>query len=162
MTVTIGFFDNEESVLDAGRRLKEGCTRASGVRLLVQNAESAPILTAQSDIPVEEVYSIRDARGYGTVDGAPLGVAPFTAAGGYTGSSAVAGTGSPGIVVGGFGLEEGPDTEAVLEDIGIPDKHARSCSDAIDNGQYLLVAEGDLGLETADWMREAGAWKTLQ
>lgn len=162
MTVTIGFFDNEESVLDAAKRLREGCTRASGVRLLVQNAESAPILAAQSDIPVEEVYSIRDARGYGTVDAAPLGVAPFTA-GGYAGANTVAGTGSPGVVVGvGFGETEGPGTEDVLEDIGIPDKHAKSCGDAIDNGQYLLVAEGDLGLETADWMRQAGAWKTLQ
>lgn len=162
MTVTIGFFDNEESALDAAKRLKEGSTRSNGVRLLVQNADSAPILAAQSDIPVEEVYAIRDERGYTAGDVIPLGVAPFTATGGYPGTNAATGNGSPGVVVGGFGSEEGPDTEGALQDIGIPDKHSQSCSEAINNGQYLLVADGDLGMETEDWLRQAGAWKTLQ
>lgn len=162
MTVTIGFFDNEESALDAARKLKEGSTRAEGIRLLVQNAESAPILTAQSDIPVEEVYAIRDEGGNRGVNVAPLGVAAFTTTGGYNGTNNTTGNIAPGAVVGGLASMEGRDTENVLQDIGIPDNHAESCSDAINNGQYLLVADGDLGMETEDWLRQAGAWKTLQ
>jgi hypothetical protein len=162
MTVTIGFFDNEEGALDAAKKLKEGSTKANGVRLLVQNADSAPILTAQTDIPVEEVYAIRDERGYGGIDIVPLGAAAFTPTGGYNGANGATGNGTPGVVVGGLGSEEGPGTKEVLQDIGIPDHHADSCKDAINNGQYLLVADGDLGIETEDWLRQAGAWQTLQ
>lgn len=162
MTVTIGFFDNEESALDAARKLKEGSTRVEAIRLLVQNAESAPILSAQSDIPVEEVNTIRDEGGNRAANIAPLGVAAFSTTGSYNGTHTATGGVAPAVVVGGLGSLEGRDTEDTLQAIGIPDKHAESCSDAINNGQYLLVADGELGADTEDWLRQAGAWKALQ
>ena len=84
MTVTIGIFEKEESVLEAIKRFQAARTDKQSLRIVVKNKESAPLLAGQTDIPVDEVYDIREAqeRGGDRVV-SPIGAAPLVADGLY-------------------------------------------------------------------------------
>ncbi|WP_169087568.1 hypothetical protein [Paenibacillus sp. PL91] len=156
MTVTIGIFKKEEGVLEATKMFQTARTNDYNLRIVLKNKESAPILASQSDVPVEEVYEILEARGPLTDRVAPLGAVPL-AAGGYTAGS-VGASGSPaGFVPVVSDLDDHPGTNDVLHDIGIPEKHANECGDALEVGRYLLILETDSEEEAESLLRLAGA-----
>jgi hypothetical protein len=154
MTVTIGIFESEETILEAAKQVKEQGYEAESVRIAVKNAEAAPILSAQSDIPVEELHGIYESRErYGEAPRGGIVAAPLSTTGSYTGI----GTFGQGAVVGDLTGKDSPDMQAVLRDIGIPDKHAEECERALESGQLLLIAEGELSASTNDMIYRAGA-----
>ncbi|NIK78974.1 hypothetical protein FHS15_004120 [Paenibacillus castaneae] len=142
MTVTIGIFQNEEKVLEA-IKLFQAVHAHNSLRIVVKNQESAPILTAQTDIPVEEMYEILDAQGRGGV----IGVAPI-GAGGYSATGATgAGPAPGGIIVGGLKRDDERATKGVMRDIGIPGDYAKECGEAVEAGRYLLITESEENTE---------------
>lgn len=161
-TVTIGIFDKEEGVLEAIKRFQETRTNEHKLRIVVKNKESAALLAAETDTPIEEVSEIREAQelsGTGTV--APIGLAAPYATGGYvSGSTGV--IGSPaGIISGAADLDHGTRTKDVLHDIGIPSKHAKECGEAIEQGRYLLVADTDSPKDDEALFFQTGAFNVV-
>ncbi|OBZ11280.1 MULTISPECIES: hypothetical protein [Bacillales] len=157
MTVTIGIFKKEESVLDAIKRFQANAWNDYNLRIVVKNKESAPILASQSDVPVEEVYEIREAQ-EPLIERAvpPVGAVPL-AAGGYTAGS-IGASGSPtGFVPIVNDPDQYPSTHDVLHDIGIPAEHAKECGDAVELGRYLLIIETESAAEAETLLRQAGA-----
>jgi hypothetical protein len=157
MKVTIGIFNKEEGVLDAIKRFQANDWNEYNLRIVVKNKESAPILTSQSDVPVEEVYEIREAQ-EPLIERSvpPVGAVPL-AAGGYTAGS-IGASGSPaGFVPIVNDPEEYQSTNDVLHDIGIPADHAKACGDAVEIGRYLLVIETESEAEAETLLRQAGA-----
>lgn len=145
MTMTIGIFHTEEKALEAIKLLRTVNGDDSGLRFVVKNQESAPILASQSDIPVEEVYEIRKAQERSGISGvAPIGVAtPFASTGISETGVAGVGNGAGGIVVGGLQLEDESDHKKVMLNIGIPDSFAKECGEAVEAGRFLLITESD-------------------
>jgi hypothetical protein len=160
MTVTIGIFKKEEGIMEAIKMFQtaQSQTNDYNLRIVVKNKESAPILAAQSDVPVEEVYEILEAREPLTDRVVPpIGAVPL-AAGGYTAGSVGASGGSPaGFVPVINDLDDRPGTNDVLHDIGIPEKHAKECGDAVELGRYLFILETDSVEEAESLLRLAGA-----
>ncbi|WP_054026126.1 hypothetical protein [Bacillus sp. FJAT-28004] len=161
MTVAIGIFEKEEGVLEAIKRFQATRTNEHNLRIVVKNKESAPLLAAETNTPIEEVYEIREAQELNNARVVtPIGVAPF-AAGGYTpGSTGV--NGNPaGIVAGAAELDQGLSNKDVLHDIGIPDKHTKECGEAIEQGRYLLVADTDSETAAEALLLQSGAYKVI-
>ncbi|CAM4516560.1 hypothetical protein FHS16_003288 [Paenibacillus endophyticus] len=158
MTVTIGIFEKEENVLEAIRMLQAARTGKQNLQIIVKNKEAAPLLAGQTDIPVDEVYDIREAQernGERVV--APLGAAPLAAGGYVAGGTGVVGGSPAGFVTGALDADNDTRTEDVLQGIGIPDKHAKTAGDAIEQGRYLLSADTDYEEETKALLIQAGA-----
>ncbi|CAM4212181.1 hypothetical protein PAAL109150_15850 [Paenibacillus alkaliterrae] len=86
----------------------------------------------------------------------PLGAAPF-AAGSYQATGTGVGGGPTGFVAGAHYSDEGPGTKGVLQDIGVPEKFAKECEEAVEAGHYLLISEVDSEDEAATLFLQAGA-----
>ncbi|WP_139991192.1 hypothetical protein [Paenibacillus paridis] len=158
MKVTIGIFEKEEGVLEAIQAFQSTTTGNHNLRIFVKNNEAAPILAAQSDVPVEEVYEIRDAQGQRGERIVPaIGAAPI-ATGGYVAGGLGVGA-SPGVVIGSTDpdVDERARTQDVLHDIGIPGRLVEVCGDAIEQGKILLLTETETEAEADVLLRRAGA-----
>jgi hypothetical protein len=144
MTVTIGIFEKEESVLEAIKRFQAVRTDKQNLQIVVKNKEAAPLLSGQTDIPVDEIYDIREAqeRG-GDRFVSPIGAAPLVSGGYVAGGSGVVGASPTGFVAGTADLENDTRNENVLQDIGIQGRHAKTSGDAIEKGYFLLAADTD-------------------
>lgn len=161
MAVTIGVFENEDDVLEAVRLLREAGLDRDDLRIVVNNSEGAPILSSQSDIPIDEVQAIqttRDGARLGT-DVLPVGGVPL-AAGFTTGSAGLNVAPSGGVLIGALN-EDGYGTVEVLRDIGIPGDAADRCSTEVESGRYLLVAETEADGSAESMLRHAGAAKVV-
>ncbi len=154
MTVTIGIFENEEAILAAAKQVRDQGQEAESVRIAVKNAEAAPIVSAQTEFPVEELHAICESREqFGGGAGGGIVAAPLSTSGSYAGT----GVYGQGAVVGDISGKTGPNVQAVLRDIGIPDKHTEECERALEGGRILLIAEGELSPVTNEMIHRAGA-----
>lgn len=162
MTVTIGIFEKEESVLEAVRMFQAARTDKQSLQIVVKNKEAAPLLAGQTDIPVDEVYDIREAqeRGGDRIVSA-IGAAPLVSDGYVAGGAGVVGGNGAGIVVGTGDLDHNTRTKNVLEDIGIQGKHAEMAGDSIEQGRFLLAADTDDEEEAKRLLIQAGAFDVI-
>ncbi|MDQ8734931.1 hypothetical protein [Paenibacillus sp. LHD-38] len=162
MTVTIGIFEKEESVLEAIKMFQAAGTDKQSLQIVVKNKEAAPLLAGQTDIPVDEVYDIREAqeRGGDRIV-SPIGAAPLVSDGYVAGGAGVVGGNPTGIVTGTGDLDHNTRTKNVLLDIGIQGKHAETAVDSIEQGRFLLAADTDDKEETKRLLIQAGAFDVI-
>jgi|GEM_PF-3222865 len=156
MTMSIGVFERQEDVLEAIRELKGSGLEHKNIRVVVKDVESAPLIAANADVPIEDVKDIEDS-GYRKDASA---VAPIAGlAGGPATLSDGAYTGIPGgVYFTAFGIgDERLDREKLLQEVGIPNAIAKQCEEKIDAGCYLLLAETGEDALTRTVIREAGA-----
>jgi len=159
MTVTIGIFDQEVQVLDAIRMLRDAGASAEELRVVVDNREGAPLIASEEGIHLEEVYEIRETLRDGRGDGPVAWGGAVAAAGGPSGNL-VFSNGAVGGAVAypGADFEDGPGTEDVLREIGVPGRVSDRGAKAIDGGKYLLVADPSDDIEARSIMERAGAF----
>ncbi len=155
MALTIGIFEKEEEVLRAIRLLREAGADQDEIRVVVGNSENAPILASRTDIRLEEIYAIQEARKRGEDADLPLGVAPIAT--GYPVGNTTIGTGPAGVVLAGIDSGDDSGSEEVLQAIGIPGKAAEQCGKAVESGHYLLIADVDSEINTRSLLSHAGA-----
>lgn len=163
MKVTIGIFKREEGVLDAAQAFQATNTGADSVRIIVKNKEAAPLLSSQSNTPVEEVYEIRQAQERGNESNVPVfGAAPITT-GAYSAGGLGIGTNSGGVVVNAKDpvLDERQRTQDVLHAIGIPGRFVEECGDAIEQGHFLLVSQDESGAVAEELLLRSGAFNVI-
>ncbi|WP_138754991.1 general stress protein [Paenibacillus sinopodophylli] len=153
MTVTIGIFEKEEHVLEAIKLFQAAREDKQSLQIIVKNKEAAPQLSSQTSIPVDEVYDIREA---GEPNGERI-IAPLAAGGYVAGSAGVVGGSPAGIVTGAFDLDNDTRTKNVLQSIGVPDKHADTAENAIEQGQYLLSTDTEFEEKAKALLIQAGA-----
>lgn len=167
MTVKIGVFNREEAVLEAVRIIRESGAEREELRIVVDNKENAPLLAANSEVPVEEIHGIlADRRRYGDGSDVVIPVAPVGTTTGFPGGIGAVPGGAPGPIaaVPIFAADgRGPDREQVMQEIGIPDGAAEACSEAVEAGNYLLVAEfaEESELDAELLLHNAGAARVL-
>lgn len=162
MSVHIGIFNKEEEVVEAIRMLREAGVDHDGIRVIVKNAENAPLIASRTDIAVEDLTDIEDARDRdtGVTDGLPIGVVGVTA--GNLGSGAPFAGYPGGFVIGAFDWDEdNGDRERVLRDVGVPDHAAERCEDEVGAGRYLVLADSDEDTNAPTILRHAGASDVL-
>jgi hypothetical protein len=160
MAVTIGIFDKEEKVLEAIRMLREAGADKDEIRVVVGNREGSPLLAASQDVHIEELYEIQEIRGDdGEHQTFPLGVAPVAT--GYPVGNTTNGAAPTGVLMARFEWEDGPKSEHVLQDIGIPEQLAKECAKAVESGRYLLVADADSEINAQTLLGHAGAADVL-
>lgn len=163
MTVNIGVFEKQEEVVEAIRLLREAGVDHDDIRVIVKNAENAPLIASNTDVPVEDLTGIQEAREHqpGPDGTFPIGAAAVPASTGI-------GTGNPeglggGFAVGAFHLldDDRDHTERVLRDVGIPKHAADRCEEEVGAGRYLLLAETEEDTNASSLLRHAGASDVL-
>ncbi|BBI35305.1 general stress protein [Cohnella abietis] len=164
MTVTIGIFDKEDEVLQAVRLLREAGVEQEEIRVVVNNREGAPLLAADGEVAIEELYEIQAIRSHDeNGDVLPFGTAPMATGGFPVGSMSMnSNSGTAGVVFYGSNSDEEASSSGVLHAIGIPENAAKQCGQAVESGQYLLVAKTDPELDAQDCLRQAGASDVFQ
>jgi hypothetical protein len=157
VAVTIGIYEKEENVLEGIRLLREAGVDRGEIRIVVSNREGAPLLTSNTDVPVDELYEIQKARVEEEKEEVPLlSSVPYMTGipSGITSTSA----GPVGVILPPrSNSDEGPSSEEVLSDLGIPSKVADQCSRAVESGKYLLIADSDTQTNVQSLLRHAGA-----
>jgi hypothetical protein len=155
LTVTIGIFDKEEEVLEGIRLIQKAGVDKDKIRVVVGNLEGAPLLSSSRDVHIEELYEIQETRWHDEdAPTIPLITPNFA---GFTAGSTMSG-GVPVIVpMSGFGLDDGPRSVEILQDIGIPDQAAEKCGKAIESGCFLLVTDADANINARTLLNHAGA-----
>ncbi|MCC3375782.1 general stress protein [Cohnella sp. REN36] len=171
MGMTIGIFNQEQQVIDAIEMLRSAGAHKEDLRVIVKSESDAPLLSSNSDVPVEGVAGVREARervaredeGSWTGDEGVLPVAGVAAAPQMTGTAGYPGSGPLVPVVGLFDWDggEAPDSERVLSDMGLPDGAADRVAEELVGGKYVLVAEERPDGQTERILRQAGAIDTL-
>ncbi|MDG0810844.1 hypothetical protein [Cohnella rhizosphaerae] len=179
MGVTIGIFESEQRVLDAVELLRANGAHQGDVRVIVKSEENVPLLAASEAVQVESIAGIEEARNRSDGDGSSWGdegVIPLPAAG-LLGTPGVSGTGGyvggvapAGIVAAGFtgrggGLldvdGDGPHTDDVLSDLGLPDGDADRLADEVNEGRYLVVVGDRPDEQAGSLLSQAGAIEVL-
>jgi hypothetical protein len=156
MAVAIGIFDKEEEVLEAIRLLREAGVDKEEIRLVVGNREGAPILASSGDVQIEELYEIQEARAHNGDDQVlPPGVTPIAT--GYTLGSTANGFAPAGVLMVRSGWDDGPGSEEILRDIGIPNQETERCGKAVESGRFLLVADAESEINARTLLSHAGA-----
>ncbi len=156
MTMSIGVFERQEDVLEAIRGLQQSGMQDKNIRVVVKDAESAPLIAANADVPIEDVQDI-EGTGY-RMDAST--VPPIAGvAGGSASLSEGANIGTPGgVYIAAFGIDdEHRDRKKLLQEVGIPNGIAKQCEEKIDAGCYLLLAESGEDALARTVIREAGA-----
>lgn len=154
MTMNIGIYEREEDVLIGIQLLREAGIEQGELRVVVSNREGAPLLTSNTDVPLEELDAIQETRRNTEGDIFPLGGPLVT---GYPAGNAATNSGPAGVVFPALIDDEGPSSEEVLTDIGIPKNAAEECGKAVESGHYLLIAESDLDTNVEVLLRNTGA-----
>jgi hypothetical protein len=155
MAVTIGIYDKEENVLEGIRLLREAGVDRGEIRIVVNNREGATLLTSNADVPVDELYEIQKVRVADEDKGLLLGSVPYIT--GYPVGNASTSTGPVGILLPRLDPDDGPSSEEVLIDLGIPNDVADRCGRAVESGKYLLIADADSQTNVQSLLRQAGA-----
>ncbi len=155
MAVSIGIFEKEEEVLEAIRLLREAGADRDEIRVVVNNREGAPLLASDGNVNMEELYRIQSARKYEEDLDIPIGAAPIAT--GYPVGNTSVNSGPAGVILAGFGSDDGPNSKGVLQDIGIPSQSAELCGKAIENGRFVLVADTDSEISSQSLLKHAGA-----
>jgi len=154
--IVVGIFDQESEVLEAMRSLREAGAAPEEIRVVVGNREGAPILASSPHVNLEELYDIQESRrreddGDSFIEGAPIAFA-------YSSGNTNMGNGMPSaIAAGNFFFEDEAGSEELLKDIGIPGRCTDLCAKAVENGQYLLVADTVSEIDAQSMMAKAGA-----
>jgi|UPI0003691ED0 hypothetical protein len=166
MATTIGIFEREGQVLDAVERIRSSAGTAKSLRIIVKNGENAPLLAGHAEAPVEEVAGVQgtltrsddmDAGFAGEDAGiaAAAWVAPLQGGGSSGNASAL-----PVLGLLRWNRDDA-DIGGTLKQMGIPPHAVRSCAEAVDEGKFVLVAEGG-SIERNDALfRQAGAVDVL-
>ena|GEM_PF-1297123 len=175
MGVTIGIFEKEQHVLDAVELLRANGAHSDAVRVIVKNEENVPLLSASDAIQLEGIAEIRAARerfsgdgdggtwdGEGAIPAAGLFATPqLSGTGGYVGGVVPPGVVAPGIVTPAGGLldwdGDGPDTDSVLSDLGLPDGDADRLAEQVNEGRYLVVVDERPDDQASALLSQAGA-----
>lgn len=175
MGITIGIFEKEQHVLDAVELLRANGAHNDAVRVIVKNEENVPLLSASDAIQLEGIAGIRAARerfsgdrdgdawdGEGTIPAAGLLATPqLSGTGGYVGGVVPPGVVAPGIVTPAGGLldwdGDGPDTDSVLSDLGLPDGDADRLAEQVNEGRYLVVVGERPDDQASALLSQAGA-----
>ncbi|TJY42137.1 hypothetical protein E5161_08990 [Cohnella pontilimi] len=164
MSVNIGIFKKEADVVEAIRLLREAGVDHDDMRVIVKNAEAAPLIASVTDVPVEELAGLQDRTANhdvpGRAGGWPILVAAPVMNGGdgrpgnATGVAAAAGL---------WGLERDNDDtgEGRLRDIGIPEHASERCGEEVEAGRILLYTEADEDTNADSILRHAGAAEVL-
>ncbi|MFC5468640.1 hypothetical protein ACFPPD_07890 [Cohnella suwonensis] len=155
MAVTVGIYDKEEQVLEAIRLLREAGAEEDDLRVVVNNREGAPLLSADGHIRMEELYRIQATRER-EGDGAPI-VAYAPLAGGYPVGVPAIGSGPSGVVLTGLGTGNAAGAKEVMLDIGVPANAAEKCARAVESGKYALVADVAEDISSETLIGHAGA-----
>ncbi|MFC5406935.1 hypothetical protein [Cohnella soli] len=139
MAVIVGIYDNEEQVLEAIHSLREAGAAEDDLRVVVNNREGAPLLSANGHVRMEELYRIQEVRDDDDVNtpfaaSVPLGV-------GYPVGLSAIGAGPTGAVLPSMLLSDGSGSAEVLVEIGVPEDEAALCARAVQSGQYVLLRE---------------------
>lgn len=182
MGVTIGIFESEQRVLDAVELLRANGAHRDDVRVIVKSEENVPLLSASDAIQVESITGIQEARDrtYGDRDGdgswGDEGVLPLPAAGllatpqvsgtgGYVGGIVPAGLAAAGLAGRGGGLldldGDGPHTDDVLSDLGLPEGNADRLAEEVNGGRYLVVVGERPDDQAGSLMSQAGAVEVI-
>lgn len=163
MKVTIGFFKREEGVLDAAQAFQATSTSTGSLRIIVKSKEAAPLLSSQSNTPVEEVYEIRQTQERGNENNVPAFAAAPISTGAYSAGGLGVGTNPGGVIVN--ANDPVPDdrqrTQDVLHAIGIPGRFVEECGDAIERGYFLVVNQDGSGAEAEKLLLRSGAFNII-
>ncbi|TVX95495.1 general stress protein [Cohnella terricola] len=154
--VVVGIFDQESEVLEAMRSLREAGAAQEEIRVVVGNREGARILASSPQVNLEELYEIQETRQREEDNNFFVGSAPVAFA--FSPGNTTMGNGMPGAIVAGnvfFG--DGAGSEKLLKDIGIPAGCTDLCAKAVENGQYLLVADTVSEIDVQSMLAKAGA-----
>lgn len=155
MTVNIGIFDKEESVLNAVRLMREAGAEEEDIRVIVNNREGAPQLASREDIRMEELYEIQESRNRDADGNRSEMLIPGVI--GYPAGMSTIGPVPAAIVISGNSVFEGPDSAEILGEMGIPGHAAKRCAEAIESGRYVLVADTDPDISSESLLDHAGA-----
>jgi hypothetical protein len=158
MSVNIGIFEKEADVVEAIRLLREAGVDHDDMRVIVKNADAAPLITSTTDVPVEELAGLQEAGEpeTGVARGWPVLAVPNNSLGSGTTAN------PPGVIVGAFnpGNEEN-DSGGVMREVGIPNHASERCGEEVDAGRILLCMEADDSTNAATILRHAGAAEVL-
>lgn len=165
---TIGVFEREHQVIDAIRALRRGGSGADGLRVIVKNEQSAPLLGIIREAPLEGVAGVRETRERDERDewngNAPEDLAALF--GPYAGTAYAVPMPNAGLSTSGAvfvpagpwtGVADDVGNDGILADMGITAEAADACASEIRAGRYLLVAEGGDADRLAETMRRFGA-----
>jgi hypothetical protein len=162
MTVNIGIFQKQEDVVEAIRLLREAGLDHDDIRVIVKNAENAPLIASNTDVLVEDLTGIQDARNQ---DSSAQGIAPLGLAGipANTGMGTSTQNGYPGALIMGAmdDDQEDADREQLLRDIGIPGHASERCEEEVGAGRYLVLTETGDDTNANSILRHAGAADVL-
>ncbi|CAI6080434.1 hypothetical protein [Cohnella sp. JJ-181] len=181
MGITIGIFESEQRVLDAVELLRANGAHAEDVRVIVKSEENVPLLSASDAVQVESITGIQEARDNSSGEGGGSwgdeGVLPLPAAGllatpgvsgagGYVGGVVpAAGIAAAGLTTRGGGLlnldGDGPHTDDLLSELGLPDRDAERLAGEINDGRYLVVVGGRDEDQAGSLLSQAGAVEVL-
>ncbi|MDB4867324.1 MAG: hypothetical protein JWR03_1657 [Cohnella sp.] len=159
MSVNIGIFEKEADVVEAIRLLREAGVDHDEMRVIVKNADAAPLITSTTDVPVEELAGLQEAgeRETGIAGGWPvLAAVPNNSLGNGTTAN------PPGVIVGAFHPENEENfSGGVMREVGIPNHASERCGEEVDAGRILLCMEADDSTNAATILRHAGAADVL-
>ncbi|MCM3748323.1 general stress protein [Paenibacillus pasadenensis] len=149
MSKTIAIFNNQESVIQAVKSLRDSGFAADEIKVVGRDRESVRFVESDTDVHAEELQEIRDARG---ADGAFIPGDGFIVGAAPLGGSSVSGTGAapywggayPAAVGTGIFSDDTP-FEDIFKDFGLSEKNAERCRDAISEGGIVVVAEREDG-----------------
>ncbi|HUC92800.1 MAG TPA: hypothetical protein VMS09_12370 [Paenibacillus sp.] len=162
MTMAIGIYENQAAAIEAVQQLEGEGFRAENLKVMAKNHESSGRIESETDVHVDELNDLTETRADRN-GGDILPDSPAAAgwAAGYPLAAGIGfgtynGTGYPAGILALTALRDGDEMKGALEALGLGDKAAEVCRDAISEGSIVVVAEaeGDAGDDSA---RKAGA-----
>ena len=148
----IGIFDTQEQAIEAVQKLEQAGFRREQLHVLAKDYESSRRIENETDVHVDELNDLVETR----KDEGPLDTFP----GGYIGgASASPGVGAAGVTTytastifpaGAFAWNwnrEGQEMSSALHALGVGDHAGAICTEALNEGRYLVAAEHEQGAD---------------
>lgn len=163
MTMAIGIYENQAAAIEAVQQLEGAGFRAEDLKVMAKDHESSGRIESETDVHVDELNDLTDTRadrsGGDVLLDSPAAAgwaAGFPLAAGL-GFGTYNGAGYPAGVLALTALHEGDDMKDALQALGLGDKAAEVCRDAISEGSIVVVAEAEAEEDVDDSARKAGA-----
>ncbi|WP_424767949.1 hypothetical protein [Paenibacillus sp. sgz302251] len=150
MTRKLAIFDTEQQAIHAIQQLEQSGFVPGELKVLTKDSEHSRRIEAESDVHADELRELEEASaqdahgldGPGVVATAGSGGIGFVGAYGLVGygaASSYAGGGYPYAAV----IADHNQHHGVLQALGLDDKEAEACYQALQNGSVIVIAETD-------------------
>ncbi len=169
MPRVIGIFDTQEQAIEAVQGLEEAGFRRDRLHVLAKDYESSRRVENETDVHVDEINDLVDTRedsGEGPLDTFPGGYIGGASASPVVGAAGVSTyTASTIFPAGAFAWNwnrEGQEMSSALHALGVGDRAGAICTEALNEGRFLVTAEFEQGADARqsaaeDVMRGCGA-----